>query len=153
MRFAGAGAGVLLSALLVTAAAVTPAVAATNPVPPGWVSCSVDGFEGSAEFTVERVGARIVTKVSGYQMFGGEKGRDKANIKITERYVVSGALHNVGSKESGNLVQDGASYSLDFGHSVDAKPGYTYWVSLTFIFDTAGPDPTCTTLPFKITVI
>jgi hypothetical protein len=51
------------------------------------------------------------------------------------------------------LVQDGASYSLDFGHSVAAKSGYTYWVSLTFIFDTAGPDPTCTTLPFKITVI
>ena len=67
MRFTRTGAGALLSALLVTTAAASPAVAAPSPspVPRDSKSCSVDGFKGSAEFTVERVGDRIVTKVSG----------------------------------------------------------------------------------------
>jgi hypothetical protein len=148
-----------LSALLVTTAAATPAVAATDPVPPGRKSCSVDGFEGAGAVTAERVHDRIVAKVSEYRILGGEEGRDKANVKIEVISIIGVRQDYVGDKQSGDvLIQNGLVNPLDFEYSTHARADeapvvgreYTHWVSLTFIFDKSGPDPTCTTTPIKV---
>ena len=152
MKYLRTGVSVLLSALLVTTAAATPAVAATDPVPPGWKSCTVGGFEGAAAFTAERVHDRIVAKVSEYRILGGEKGRDKANVRVqtTSNLSTNGTrMDYVGDKQSGDvLIQNGLFNPLDFEYSMEVWVGPhapTYWVTLTFIFDKPGPDPTCTT--------
>jgi hypothetical protein len=160
MRFTRTGAGALLSALLVTAAAASPAAAIPRPLPPESTSCSVDGYKGEAALTVERVGDRVVTKVSGYRITGGDPARDRGNFEI-ELYGEWGGLVRKSVKKSGDsLKQDGSFHELDFEWRADAEksprlspkvgPNYKYFVTLKFIFDKAGADPTCTAKAIKV---